>query len=114
MQDDGAVPGSFRDPAGVVYRRDGVLYRQLNEPAREIWEPLEASGLLASLIKDGLLVAHEEVDPSLALDDRAYKVLRPEELPFVSFPYEWSVRQLVDAALLTLEQIAGHRSGGRR
>lgn len=103
MKQDGAIPGSFRDPAGVVYRRDGVLYRQLNVAARAAWEPLEASGFLASLMDAGLLVRHEDVDLALALDDRAFKVIQPEPVPFISFPYEWSVRQLVDAALLTLE-----------
>ena len=33
----------------------------------------------------------------------AYAVLRPERLPFISYPYEWSFGQLQDAAALTLQ-----------
>jgi hypothetical protein len=103
MSNDERVPGSFRDPAGFVYRRDGVLYRQLNASAQPLWESFEASGLMAELIEHGLLVAHDEVDIHLAAQPPAWKVIRPEPIPFVSFPYEWSVAQLMDAALLTLE-----------
>lgn len=31
------------------------------------------------------------------------KVLKPERIPFISYPYEWSFSQLKDAALATLE-----------
>ncbi len=97
------IRGSFRDPAGVVYMHDGVLYRQVHHSAKPLWEPLEASGLLDEWMRDGLLVPHEEVGLEFALDERAWKVLRPQMIPFISFPYEWSVRQLLDAALLTLD-----------
>ena len=33
----------------------------------------------------------------------AYKVLRPERVPFVSYPFEWCFSQLKDAARLTLD-----------
>ena len=39
-------PGSFRDPSGFVYRRDGVLYRQVNQSFADRWDDLVASGLL--------------------------------------------------------------------
>lgn len=32
-----------------------------------------------------------------------YKILKPEVMPFISYPYEWSFSQLKDAALTTLE-----------
>ena len=32
----------------------------------------------------------------------AYKVIQPEIVPFISYPYEWSFSQFKDAALLTL------------
>ena len=44
-------PGSFRDPGGFVYRRDGVLYRQIDESfAIADWEAFLASGLLERLV----------------------------------------------------------------
>jgi len=96
------LPSSFRDPSGFVFTRDGVLYRQVNLPWREHYDLLMESGLYAALVQAGLLIPHEEVDPALAAGDGAHRVLRPEQIPFISYPYEWSFSQLQDAALVTL------------
>jgi hypothetical protein len=98
-----AVEGSFRDPSGFVYTRDGTLYRQVNQGFREQFEAFIASGLYQELVREGLLVSHEQVGLDLAATGEACAVLRPERLPFVSYPYEWSFGQLQDAATLTLE-----------
>ena len=37
------------------------------------------------------------------LPELAYKILKPVELPLISYPYEWSFSQYKDAALATLE-----------
>lgn len=93
---------SFRDPSGFMFHRDGILYRQVNHSYREDYEVLVGSGLYRRLVDDGLLVAHEVVDAAMAAPERAYKVLRPEPIPFISYPYEWSFSQYKAAALLTL------------
>jgi hypothetical protein len=95
-------PASFRDPAGFVYRRDGALYRQIHESHADDWRLFEKSGLLQRLVERRWLVAHDDAPIEEALDDRAWRVLRPELIPFVSYPYEWTFSQLKDAALLTL------------
>jgi hypothetical protein len=61
------------------------------------------SGLYAELTRAGLLLPHEEVDAAPPLPQIAHRVLRPEALPFVSYPYEWCFSQLRDAALATLD-----------
>jgi hypothetical protein len=99
----GPVAASFRDPSGFVFRRDGVLYRQVNVAYREHYDRLVATGLLDELSGAGMLVPHEEVDAAPWSAAPAYRVLRPEPLPFISYPYEWAYSQLQDAALLTLE-----------
>jgi len=96
-----AVPGSFRDPRGFLFHRDGVLYRHVDASAAADYDLFESSGLRASLHDAGLLIPHEE-DPALAAERGAARVLRPEVVPFISYPYEWSFSQLRDAALLTL------------
>lgn len=96
----GALPSSFRDPSGFVYIQDGVLRRQVNEVYRPDYEHLMASGLYDSLVGDGLLVEHREVDAEATSD--AFKVLAPQRVPFVSYPYEWCFGQLQAAALATL------------
>jgi len=98
-----AVSGSFRDPSGFLFRRDGILYRQINRVCRQDYDLLIASGLYDKLAADNRLTPHEECDAEPAAPDLAYKVIRPQKIPFISYPYEWSFSQLKDAALLTLE-----------
>jgi hypothetical protein len=99
---ESASAGSFRDPSGFVFTKDGSLYRQVNLSFREQFDSLIDSGLYQALVDEGLLVPHQEVDPGLAAAPGAYKILRPEPIEFVSYPYEWSFSQLKDAALTTL------------
>ncbi len=98
-----AVEGSFRDPSGFVYTRDGTLYRQVNSSFRQPFQAFLASGLYEELTRDGLLIPHEEVGLELSATRDAFAVIRPERIPFISYPYEWSFGQLQDAARLTLE-----------
>ncbi|MFA6954569.1 MAG: SAM-dependent methyltransferase [Thermoanaerobaculia bacterium] len=96
-------PSSFRDPSGFLFRRDGVLYRQVNRQYRENFELLTGSGLLEELTTGGLMVPHEEVAIDPPAGESRLTVIRPQAVPFVSYPYEWSFSQLKDAALTTLE-----------
>lgn len=61
-----------------------------------------ASGLYERLVKVRQLVTHQEVNETPAVEELAYKIILPERVPFISYPYEWSFSQLRDAALLTL------------
>lgn len=101
-------PASFRDPAGFVYRQDGDVFRQVNPSYQADYEALGASGLYAHLTDRGWLVAHDEVEP----EPGAWRTLKPEPIPYISYPYEWSFSQLKDAALLTLDiQLASLERG---
>ncbi|MPZ89236.1 MAG: SAM-dependent methyltransferase [Nitriliruptorales bacterium] len=97
------VAGSFRDPSGFVFTRDGVIHRQVNMIYREEYDLLRSCGLYDALVERGLLIPHAEVDVAAAPAPGAYKVLRPEPLDFVAYPYEWCFSQLKDAALTTLD-----------
>ena len=97
-----ASPASFRDPRGFVFMREGTLYRQIAPAHAAEYDRLMTSGLYRDLVGDGSLIPHEEVDAGLAVTPDAYKVIRPERVPFVSYPYEWGFSQLRDAALVTL------------
>ncbi|MEZ5319801.1 MAG: hypothetical protein R2752_20535 [Vicinamibacterales bacterium] len=96
-----ALGGSFRDPSGFVYERDGVLLRQVNPAGARHYDALMQSGVYAHLTERGWLVAHEEV--ASPPDAGASRTLRPERIPYVSYPYEWCFDQLRDAARLTLD-----------
>ena len=62
-------PGSWRDPGGFIYRRDGVLYRQIGPASIDDWQAFVASGLADRLIASGRLIAHAEA-PLSARGDR--------------------------------------------
>jgi len=103
MKVEGRLPASFRDPSGFLYHHEDTLYRQVNQSYQAHFEAAEHSGLFEELWTAGLLIRHESV-PVPALDPSiAWKVIRPEPLAFVSYPYEWSFSQLRDAALATLD-----------
>jgi hypothetical protein len=99
----GAEPASFRDPSGHVFRRDGILYRQIQPSGAADWQAFEERGLRRALIADGLLVEDEAATLDLAAAPDAVAVIRPRELEVISYPYEWCFSQLREAALLTLE-----------
>ena len=60
------------------------------------------SGLHERLVSQGFLLSHEEEIVQDDLPENIRHVLVPEQLPFISYPYEWCFEQLKDAALLTL------------
>lgn len=91
-------PSSFRDPDGFIFYDDGGIYRKVRESYREEYEHLLNSGLYRKLTESGKLIEHEEVDR-----EKGYKTLEPNEIEFISYPYEWSFSQLKDAAILTLK-----------
>jgi ribosomal protein L11 methylase PrmA len=101
-EDAKRIGASFRDPSGFIFTRDGVLYRQVNQAYRKAYDRLMTGGFYTALTSQGLLIPHEEVETLPADPALAYKVIRPQVVPFISYPYEWSFSQLKDAALLTL------------
>jgi SAM-dependent methyltransferase len=106
-------PASYRDPSGFVYRRDGVVLRQVNRSYAADWDALVERGFLDRLIADGLLLPHRTVGLELAAEPAsAHAVIAPEPLDFVSYPYEWTFGQLRDAALLTLDLQAAAQAAG--
>lgn len=96
------VESSFRDPSGFVFFKGDTLYRQVNKAYRGDYDHLMSSGLYDSLVSSGLMVSHKEADLDIALSDSAYKVIEPDQIGFISYPYEWSFSQFRDAALTTL------------
>jgi hypothetical protein len=99
---DGPLAASFRDPSGFLFQHQGTLYRQVNKSYQADYDLLRDSGLYDLLTEKGLLIPHREVSLDLARSDDAVRILEPELVPFISYPYEWCFSQLKDAALATL------------
>lgn len=93
---------SFRDPAGSVYREGGVFYRRIHTAYKDDYDCLMRCGLYETLLNSGMLMPHHEVNV-LNEQDFTYKTIQPDNLTFVSYPYEWCFGQLKDAALTLLK-----------
>ncbi|MGN6555130.1 MAG: SAM-dependent methyltransferase [Verrucomicrobiota bacterium] len=98
---DGVSGASFRDPSGFVAKENGQFIRIVQPSYSENYQQLFSSGLYRALTEKGLLIPHEEIESHSF--QGAFKVLKPRQLSFISYPYEWSFSQLKDAAVTTLE-----------
>ncbi len=97
------ISGSFRDPSGFLFTIDNSLYRQVNYSYQNDYDLFMNSGLYDHLRKSNTLVSHDEVSLDISPDPQnAYKVIKPELIDFISYPYEWCFSQLKEAAILTL------------
>src|SRR5664279_2549380 len=95
-------PASYRDPAGFIFEYGDKFCRQVNQRSATDYNLLKNSGLYEQLVKENKLLSHTEIDECLTENANWYKTLLPEQLTFISYPYEWCFGQWKDAALLTL------------
>ena len=118
--------GSFRDPSGFLFFENGTLFRSVSRLYQQNYDHLIQSGLYNKLVADDLLIPHREVQPPAEASGKQgnrggigghdsascppipeahvrrgnpYKIIQPEIVPFISYPYEWCFSQLKDAAL---------------
>lgn len=100
------LSSSFRDAfyGGYVFSFKNTIYRCINKSYKDNYDYFFSSGLYNQLVEKNYLIAHSEIIDieQFGLDDSIYKVIKPIQLPYISYPYEWSFHQLKDAALLTL------------
>lgn len=94
---------SFRDPSGFLFYEGEKLLRHVNKCYQADYDLLMGSGLYEKLCDENLLIRHEVLENHKGLDGNVYKVIAPEMISFISYPYEWSFSQLQDAALATLK-----------
>lgn len=98
------IPGSFRDPSGFLFYRNGSIYRSVNISYKENYDHLMNSGLYSTLIKNNLLVPHKECLKNIfTCLHNTYKTIKPDIIPFISYPYEWCFSQLKHSAMTTLK-----------
>jgi hypothetical protein len=90
-------PHSFGDRDGRLFRWNGGLYRALTGERASFFSDLLESGVVGQLADEGLLVESELT--SLRLDGYT-RVVRHHDVPFPSYPIEWSPTMFRDAALV--------------
>ena len=89
---------SFRDPSGFVFTDENIVKRTINPIYFKQYNHLKDSGFYNKLFKNGLLIRHRELSSS---DEEI--IIQPEQISFITYPYEWSFNQYKEAALLTLK-----------
>ena len=67
-----------------------IYFKQYNK--------LKNSNFFDKLFKSGLLIKHKEVSVS-----ESEIIIQPDQIPFITYPYELSFNQYKEAALLTLK-----------
>ncbi|HWA58035.1 MAG TPA: class I SAM-dependent methyltransferase [Gemmatimonadales bacterium] len=105
----GRLAASFRDPDGYVFQHRDRIFRALGPGFVTLLGELEQRELLASLVRDGLLVpTHRVTDPVLRAEllrahPEAAEFAEHQRIAPITYPYEWSVSMLADAGILTLD-----------
>ncbi|MEE9449269.1 MAG: hypothetical protein V3V72_04390 [Ignavibacteriaceae bacterium] len=94
---------SFRDNSGFVFYDQGEIFRAITYLYKDNYDHLIKSGLYNYLVEEKLLIPHSEEMSSDKIDSNIYKVIKPEKIDFITYPFEWCFSQLKDAALTTLK-----------
>ncbi len=81
---------SYKDTAARVVLEEGIYYRYIFNEYQVEYDHLMHSGLYKALTKKGLMITHQEVEQS---QSNFYKKLHPQQIPFQSYPFEWSYGQ---------------------
>lgn len=95
-------PSSFRDPSGFIFQSNQLIYRQVNKQYADTYSRFMQSGLYEKLVAAKRLIPHQEINENITGSAEWHTTLLPEQLSFISYPYEWCFDQLKDAALLVL------------
>jgi len=105
MNDSFSLPSSYRDPSGFVFTNNGVIFRQINLSFKDNFDLFLSSGCYDHLVKKKLLIRHTDETSSQITSAKHYKTIKPEQIIYISYPYEWCFEMLKDAALLTLRLV---------
>lgn len=92
---------SFKDYSARVFQREGIYYRAILPEYTAEYDHLMTSGLYAELEESKLLNPHQEVE--LPTVYQTYKILYPQQIDFLSLPFEWCYSQWRKVILAYLE-----------
>jgi ribosomal protein L11 methylase PrmA len=80
-----------------------MLYREVLSKCADDYQALMTSRLYDSLVEREMLIPHREIEPPFDVGPDHFKTIKPFEIDFISYPFEWCFSQFKDAALLTLK-----------
>jgi len=90
-------PSSYRDPSGFIFKKDNLFLRQINPAYFNEYTAINEAGIYEELWKKKWLIRHKEIS-----NTSSQIVIQPDQLEFISYPYEWSFTAYKHAAQLTL------------
>ncbi|MEM6718747.1 MAG: class I SAM-dependent methyltransferase [Bacteroidota bacterium] len=89
---------SYRDPSGHIYVENEIIKRIIFPSYFPQYEALKSANFFQKAFQHKLLIPHEEIENS-----KTHICIQPEQIPFITYPYEWSFQQYKEAALHTLK-----------
>lgn len=99
--------GSFRDRTARVFIHHNKVYRAVSEQALADWRRASQQLFYKRLSATRQIIPTVELSPQqaahLPVPNCFAAVLQHEQIPFVTYPYEWCFSMLRQAALLHLE-----------
>ena len=90
---------SYKDKAGRVFRENGQIFRELYEDGINRFSYVKNKDIFKNLIKENKIINTTEVGYS----SEKFLILKHDEVPFITYPYEWSFDQLKDASIFHLD-----------
>ncbi|MFN8391132.1 MAG: methyltransferase [Bdellovibrionota bacterium] len=102
--------GSFRDRSNQVFYENGAVRRALSTQGLADWEALQRTSFFRTALTDGEIVDTKRVHEAPSPPGPWVAVLEHAQIPFISYPYEWSFSMLRDAGcqqLRLLEKALG-------
>lgn len=83
---------SFRDPSGYIFIDEGVIKRSISPIYFSQYNALKDKNIFKTLFRANLLIPYIEI-----LVSETEIVIQPEQVPFTTFPYEWSFNHYKEA-----------------
>jgi len=95
-------PYSFKDPEGYITEINNTYFRVIAQQYQQEYDHLMQSGLYQELVTKYLLIPHTELQKADTRED-CYKLLMPQQIHCVVYPFEWGFYQWKKMVLNYLE-----------
>ncbi len=100
-------PISYKDPSGYIIKEKEGYFRYVSHEYEHEYDHVMHSGLYKTLTDETLMIQHREIEDKEA-GSKFYKVLFPQQIDRITYPFEWVYSQWQEMAFvfLRINQIA--------
>ncbi len=80
---EGDIPGSFRDPSGFLFKKGGLIFRQINKIYKENYQQVENTSFKPEVLVDTKRLNGITCAPSKTGHGNAFDIWKklPDEIP---------------------------------